>query len=56
VKEAIQQHHVLVGMNRDMVIYAKGRAPKKDREKTATQITKSGSMANLPRRWISSVS
>jgi hypothetical protein len=33
VKEAIQQHHVLVGMNRDMVIYAKGRAPKKDREK-----------------------
>ena len=33
VKEAIQQHRVLVGMNRDMVIYAKGRAPKKDREK-----------------------
>lgn len=33
VKAAIQQHHVLVGMNRDMVIYAKGRAPKKDREK-----------------------
>ena len=33
VKQAIQQHRVLVGMNRDMVIYAKGRAPKKDREK-----------------------
>jgi hypothetical protein len=33
VKEAILQHRVLVGMNRDMVIYAKGRAPKKDREK-----------------------
>ena len=32
VKEAIQNHHVLVGMNRDMVIYAKGRAPKKIRE------------------------
>ena len=33
VKDAIQHHHVLVGMDRDMVIYAKGRAPKKDREK-----------------------
>jgi hypothetical protein len=33
VKDAIQRHHVLVGMDRDMVIYAKGRAPKKDREK-----------------------
>jgi hypothetical protein len=32
VKEAIKSHHVLVGMNRDMVIYAKGRAPKKIRE------------------------
>ena len=33
VKEAIQNHHVLVGMNREMVIYAKGRPPKKIREK-----------------------
>ena len=33
VKEAIKAHHVLVGMNRDMVIFAKGRAPKKEREK-----------------------
>jgi hypothetical protein len=33
VKEAIKAHQVLVGMNRDMVIYAKGRAPKKEREK-----------------------
>lgn len=33
VKAAIQKHEVLVGMNREMVIYAKGRAPKKDREK-----------------------
>ena len=33
VKDAIKEHHVLVGMDRDMVIYAKGRAPKKDREK-----------------------
>jgi len=32
VKEAIKNHHVLVGMNRDMVIYAKGRPPKKVRE------------------------
>jgi hypothetical protein len=33
VKDAIKNHHVLVGMNREMVIYAKGRAPKKVREK-----------------------
>lgn len=33
VKEAIQNHQVLVGMNREMVVYAKGRAPKKLREK-----------------------
>jgi len=33
VKDAIKNHHVLVGMNREMVIYAKGRPPKKDREK-----------------------
>ncbi len=32
VKEAIKNHHVLVGMNREMVIYAKGRPPKKVRE------------------------
>jgi hypothetical protein len=33
VKEAIKNHHVLVGMNREMVIYAKGRPEKKIREK-----------------------
>jgi hypothetical protein len=33
VKDAIQNHHVLVGMNHEMVIYAKGRPPKKVREK-----------------------
>ena len=33
VKKAIQEHRVLVGMNREMVIYAKGRPPKKVREK-----------------------
>jgi hypothetical protein len=33
VKEAIQNHQVLVGMNREMVTYAKGRPPKKIREK-----------------------
>ena len=32
IKEAIKNHHILVGMNREMVIYAKGRAPKKVRE------------------------
>jgi hypothetical protein len=33
VKDAIKNHRVLVGMNREMVIYAKGRAQKKVREK-----------------------
>ncbi len=33
VKEAIRNHQVLVGMNREMVIYAKGRPEKKVREK-----------------------
>jgi hypothetical protein len=32
IKEAIKNHRVLVGMNREMVIYAKGRPPKKLRE------------------------
>lgn len=32
VKQAIQEHRVLVGMNHDMVTFAKGRPPKKDRE------------------------
>jgi len=32
VKEAIQNHHVLVGMNHEMVTYSKGRPPKKVRE------------------------
>lgn len=33
VKNAILSHHVLVGMDREMVIYAKGRAAQKTREK-----------------------
>jgi len=33
VRDAIKQHQVLVGMNRDMVMSAKGRPPKKIREK-----------------------
>lgn len=32
LKEAIKSHHVLVGMNREMVTYALGRPPKKYRE------------------------
>jgi hypothetical protein len=32
VKDAIKNHRALVGMNREMVIYAKGRPPKKVRE------------------------
>jgi hypothetical protein len=33
IRDAIKKHQVLVGMNRDMVIAAKGRPPKKIREK-----------------------
>jgi hypothetical protein len=33
VKEAIKAHHVLVGMNTEMVIHSKGKPPKKVREK-----------------------
>jgi hypothetical protein len=33
VKDAIQNHRVLVGMNHEMVTYAKGRPPKKVRER-----------------------
>ncbi len=33
VKEAIEKHDVLVGMNREMVTYSKGRPPRKIREK-----------------------
>lgn len=33
VREAIKNHKVLVGMNREMVLYAKGRPPQKTRER-----------------------
>lgn len=33
VQDAIKNHRVLVGMDRDMVVYAKGRAPQKIRDK-----------------------
>ena len=33
IRDAIKAHQVLVGMNRDMVIYSKGRPPKKVRER-----------------------
>jgi hypothetical protein len=33
VKEAIQAHHVLIGMNTEMVLHAVGKAPRKVREK-----------------------
>lgn len=33
VKDAIQKHQVLVGMNRDMVTYSKGKPPRKIRER-----------------------
>jgi hypothetical protein len=35
-KEAIQAHHVLVGMNQEMVLHAKGKPPKKVREREGT--------------------
>lgn len=35
LKDAILNHEVLVGMNHEMVIYSKGRPPKKFREKDA---------------------
>jgi len=34
VKAAIQAHHVLVGMNQEMVVHAKGKPPKKVRERS----------------------
>jgi hypothetical protein len=33
VKEAIEAHHILVGMDTEMVLHAKGKPPKKVREK-----------------------
>ena len=33
VKAAIEAHHVLVGMNQEMVLHAKGKPPKKVRER-----------------------
>ena len=38
VQEAIKNHQVLVGMDREMVIYAKGRPPKKIRDKDDTGV------------------
>lgn len=35
IREAIKNHEVLVGMNRDMVVMAKERPPQKNREKDA---------------------
>ena len=37
VKDAIKNHHILVGMNHEMVIYAMGRPPRKVRE-TADEV------------------
>jgi hypothetical protein len=36
VKQAILAHHVLVGMNQEMVLHAKGKPPKKVRERDGT--------------------
>ncbi len=37
VRQAIQDHQALVGMNREMVVLAKGRPPRKIREREGTQ-------------------
>jgi hypothetical protein len=37
VREAIKNHEVLVGMNRDLAVMAKGRPPRKIRERDGTQ-------------------
>jgi hypothetical protein len=38
VKQAILAHHVLVGMNSDMVLHAMGKPPMKDREKDGSGV------------------
>ncbi len=38
VQDAIKDHRVLVGMNKEMVTYAKGRPPQRVREKDATGV------------------
>lgn len=38
VKEAILAHHVLIGMNSDMVLHAMGKPPTKDREKDSSGV------------------
>lgn len=38
VKEAIQAHRVLVGMNQEMVLHSKGKAPKKVREREGENV------------------
>lgn len=54
VKDAIKNHQVLVGMNREMVMYAKGHSrPRRFARKTARPTTKSGSMASRRRMWTS---
>ena len=37
VRNALRDHKVLVGMNKDLVIYSKGRPPQRIREKDASQ-------------------
>ncbi len=48
VKEAIQAHHVLVGMNQEMVIHAKGKAPKKVRERDGETVYEEWIYGELP--------
>jgi len=54
VKDAILAHRVLVGMNQEMVVHAKGRPPKKVREKDGETDTKNGFTESRRKMWISS--
>ena len=57
VQDAIKNHQVLVGMDRDMVIYAKGRPPRRSATRTKKdRITRNGFTALRRRKWTSSVS
>jgi hypothetical protein len=57
VKDAIKNHKILVGMNHEMVMYSKGRAPKKSpRARRRKRTMKNGSTANHPPTSILSAS
>ncbi len=56
VKEAIKAHHVLVGMNSEMVVHAMGKAPKKVREKDGETEFEEWIYGQPPQTWTLSAS